>query len=112
MGAPSGAPPKLGDRVAMLRIANVKARDLIRLLHRMRFERYDRDRIYFYHEWLNLWTKISHGDKDIDAALMGRIAIRQLKMNSAEGFRAALRGDIPAATLIPTRRGTANPWTE
>ena len=112
MGAPSGAPPKLGDRVAMPRIANVKARDLIRLLHRMRFERYDRDHIYFYHEWLNLWTKISHGDKDIDAALMGRIAIRQLKMNSAEEFRAALRGDIPAAISIPTRRGTASPWTE
>jgi hypothetical protein len=47
--------------------------------------------VNFYHEWLNLWTKVSHGDKDIDADLMGRIAIRQLKMNSAEEFRAALR---------------------
>ena len=96
----------------MPRIANVKARDLIRLLHRMNFERYDRDHIYFYHEWLNLWTKISHGDKDIDAALMGRIAIRQLKMNSADEFRAALRGDIPsrAVTLTPTHPGTDNLW--
>ena len=78
----------------------------------MQFERYDRDHIYFFHEWLNLWTKISHGDKEIDADLMGRIAIRQLKMNSADEFRAALRGNIPAATSTPTRPGTDNPWTE
>lgn len=89
----------------MPRIANVKARDLIRLLNRMRFERYDRNHIYFYYEWLNLWTKISHGDKDIDAALMGRIALIQLKMNSVEEFRRALRGDIPRRYLDPD-----TPW--
>ena len=101
MDSAGGASPKSSDRLAMPRIANVKARDLIRLLMRMRFERYDRDHIYFYHEWLNLWTKISHGDKDIDAALMGRIAIRQLKMNNADEFRAALRGSIPRRYLDP-----------
>ena len=67
----------------------------------MRFDRDDRDHFYFYHEWLNLWTKISHGDKDVDPALMGRIAIRQLKMNGAEEFRVALRGDIPRRYLDP-----------
>ena len=85
----------------MPKIANVRPRDLIRLLHRMRFEREDRDHANFYHEWLNLWTKISHGDKEIDADLMGRIAIKQLKMNSAEEFRAAMRGDIPRRYLDP-----------
>ena len=85
----------------MPRIANVSSRDLIRLPRRMRFERYDRDHIYFYHEWLNLWTKLSHGDREVNPALMGRIAIKQLKMNSAEEFRAALRGDIPRRYLDP-----------
>ena len=58
----------------MPKIANVRPRDLIRLLHRMRFDREDRDHANFCHEWLNLWTKISHGDKEIDADLMGRIS--------------------------------------
>ena len=85
----------------MPRIANVRTRDLIRLLHRMRFERDNRDHTYFYHEWLDLWTKVSHGDKEIDAMLMGDIAIKQLKMNSSDEFRAALRGDIPLRYLDP-----------
>ena len=46
-----------------------------------------------------MWTKVSHGDKDIGAGLMGNIAIRQLKMNSAEEFRAALAGNIPRRYL-------------
>ena len=33
--------------------------------------------------------------------MMGRIAIRQLKFNSADEFRAALRGDIPRRYLDP-----------
>ena len=85
----------------MPRIANVRTRDLIRLLRRMRFERDNRDHAYFYHEWLELWTKVSHGDKEIDAALMGDIAIKQLKMNSSDEFRAALRGNIPLRYLDP-----------
>ena len=79
----------------MPRIANVKTRELIRLLRRMRFIQSNRDHFFFHHEWLSLSTMVSHGDRDIGAALMGDIAIKQLKMNSAEEFRAALRGDIP-----------------
>ena len=45
----------------MPRIANIKTRELIRLLRRMRFRQENRDHIVFYHEWLPLWTKLSHG---------------------------------------------------
>ena len=95
----------------MVRIANVKTRALRRLLRRMRFVQDNRDHNYFHHEWLvissgnRLWTMVSLGDKDIGAALMGDIAIKQLKMNSAEEFRAALRGDIPRRYLDPNA-----PW--
>ena len=85
----------------MPRIANVKARELIRLLRRMRFTPHNRDHVYFYHEWLNISAMVSHGDKEVDADLMGDIAIKQMKMNSAEEFRAALRGNIPRRYLDP-----------
>ena len=83
------------------RIANVKTRELIRLLRRMRFIQSNRDHVYFYHEWLNLSTMVSHGDRNVGAALMGDIAIKQLKFNSADEFRAALRGDIARRYLDP-----------
>ena len=95
----------------MVRIANVKTRELRRLLRRMRFVQDNRDHTYFHHERLvmssgnRLWTMISLGDKDIGATLMGDIAIRQLRMNSADEFRAALRGNIPRRYLDP-----AAPW--
>ena len=89
----------------MPRIANVKPRQLIRLLRRMRFIQSNRDHVYFHHEWLNLSSIVSHGDKEIDADLMGDIVIKQLKMNSADEFRAALRGDIPRRYLDPNA-----PW--
>ncbi len=85
----------------MVRIANVKSREILRLLRRMGFVQSNRDHFYFYHAWLNLRTKISHGDKDINALPIGKIAIDDLKMNSAEEFRAALRGDIPRRYLDP-----------
>ncbi len=85
----------------MVRIANVKTRQLLRLLRRMGFTQSNRDHAYFIHAWLNLRTKVSHGDKEVDADLMGEIAIVQLKMNSVEEFRAALRGDIPRRYLDP-----------
>ena len=85
----------------MPRIANVKTRELLRLLRRMEFAQDNRDHAYFYHEWLSIWTKVSHGDKEVDALLMGKIAIDDLKMNSAEEFRAAMRGDIPRRYLDP-----------
>ena len=85
----------------MVRIANVKTRELLRLLRRMGFEQDNRDHIYFDHRWLRIRVKVSHGDKDIGAGLMGDIAIKQLKMNSADEFRAALRGNIPRRYLDP-----------
>ncbi len=85
----------------MVRIANVKTRQLLRLLRRIGFTQSNRDYVYFIHAWLNLRTKVSHGDKEVDADLMGEIAIVQLKMNSAEEFRAALRGNIPRRYLDP-----------
>ena len=74
---------------------------MLRLLHRMEFIQDNRDHIYFNHLWLALRVKVSHGDKEVGPALMGDIAIKQLKMNSAEEFRAALRGDIPRRYLDP-----------
>ena len=85
----------------MVRIANVKTREILRLLRRMGFIQSNRDHAYFYHAWLSLRTKISHGDKDVNALLMGKIAIDDLKMNSAEEFRATLRGYIPRRYLDP-----------
>lgn len=85
----------------MPRIANIKTRELIRLLRRMRFRQENRDHIVFYHEWLPLWTKLSHGVTEIDPDLMGDIVIRQLKMNSAAEFRAALSGRVPRRYLDP-----------
>lgn len=79
----------------MVRIANVKTRELLRLMRRMGFEQNNRDHVYFRHPRLGLRVKVSHGDKDIGATLMGEIAIAQLKFNSADEFRAALRGEIP-----------------
>ena len=89
----------------MPRIANVKTRDLIRLLHRMRFERDNRDHACFRHEWLGIRTMVSHGDKEINAGLMGDIVIKQLKMNSVAEFRAAMSGNIPRRYLDPNA-----PW--
>jgi len=67
----------------------------------MGFIQDNRDHIYFNHLWLPLRVKVSHGDKEVGPALMGDIVIKQLKMNSAEEFRAALRGDIPRRYLDP-----------
>ena len=74
---------------------------MLRLLRRMGFIQDNRDHIYFNHLWLLLRVKVSHGDKEVGPALMGDIVIKQLKMNSAEEFRAALRGDIPRRYLDP-----------
>ena len=49
--------------------------------------------------------RISHGDKEVPSYLMGDIAIKQLKMNSVDEFRAALAGDIPLRYLDPNA-----PW--
>ena len=85
----------------MPRIANVSTRELLRLLRRMRFLQNNSHHAYFQHEWLRITTRVSHGDKEINALLMGKIAIDDLKMNGADEFRAALRGDIPRRYLDP-----------
>jgi hypothetical protein len=71
----------------------------------MGFVQDNRDHANFRHLWLNLSTKVSQGDGEIGAGLMGDIAIKQLKMNSADEFRAAMRGDIPQRYLDPNA-----PW--
>jgi hypothetical protein len=48
----------------------------------MGFVQDNRDHANFRHLWLNLSTKVSQGDGEIGAGLMGDIAIKQLKMNS------------------------------
>ena len=45
------------------------------------------------------WPRISRGDKEVPFDLMGDIAIKQLKMNSADEFRAALASNIPLRYL-------------
>ena len=89
----------------MVRIANVKTRELLRLLRRMGFIQDNRDHAYFNHRWLRLRVKVSHGDKEVGSSLMGDIVTKQLKMNSADEFRAALRGNIPRRSLDPNA-----PW--
>lgn len=61
----------------------------------------NRHHVYFRHEWLRITIHISHSDKEIGALLMGKIAIDDLKFNSAEEFRTALRGNIPRRYLDP-----------
>ena len=82
---------------------------MLRLLRRMGFVQSNRDHAYFYHVWLNIRAKISHGDKEINATLMGKIAIDDLKMNSAEEFRSALRGNIPRRYLDPAATWDGQP---
>ena len=101
MGPPGRTGFGSDDHLAMPRIANVRTRELLRLLRRMRFVQDNRDHACFYHQWLRVSTRVSHGDKEINALLMGKIAIGDLKMNSAEEFRAALRGDIPRRYIDP-----------
>ena len=101
MGAPGRTGFGSGDHLAMPRIANVRTRELLRLLRRMRFVQDNRDHACFYHQWLRISTRVSHGDKEINALLMGKIAIDDLKMNSVQEFRAALRGNIPRRYLDP-----------
>ncbi len=102
MDTPSRSCSQPGACLAMVRIANVKPREMLR---RMGLVPSNRDHVYFYHAWLNIGTKISHGDKELNALLMGKIALDDLKMNSVEEFRAALRGNIPARYLDPNA-----PW--
>ena len=105
MGAAGYSSAQLGDRIGMVRIANIKPREPLRLLRRMGFEQDNRDHTYFYHHWLRIGVKVSHGDKEVEAGLMGDIVIKQLRMNSADEFRGALRGNIPRRYLDPNA-----PW--
>ena len=101
MDTSSRSVQKLRTCLAIARIANIRPRELLKLLRRMGFIQSNRDHVFFVHSWLNLRTKVSHGDREIDALLMGKIAIDDLKFNGADEFRAALRGNIPRRYLDP-----------
>ena len=77
----------------MPRIANVSTRELLRLLRRMRFVRSNSHHILF--------PPRMAGYKEIAPSVMGKIAIDDLKMNSADEFRPAARRDIPRRYLDP-----------
>ena len=85
----------------MPRYANVRPRALHHLLLRMGFVETEHTNHWRYrHPGLGLRTKISFGNKEIDADDMGRIIARQLRMTVDE-FRAAMGGDIPERFVNP-----------
>ena len=84
----------------MPRYANVRTRALRRLLIRMGFiEIAHNDHWRYRHDGLGLYTKVSLGDKEVGAIVMGNI-ISQLQMIVDE-FRAAMNGDIPERFTNP-----------
>ncbi len=84
----------------MPRYANVRTRALRRLLIRMGFiEIAHNDHWRYRHDGLGLYTKVSFGDKEVGAIVMGNI-ISQLQMIVDE-FRAAMNGDIPERFTNP-----------
>ena len=85
----------------MPRYANVRTRALRRLLTRMGFvETASNDHWRYRHPGLDLHTRVSFGNKEIRAELMGTIITQQLQMTVAE-FRAAMNGDIPERFTNP-----------
>lgn len=84
----------------MPRYANVRTRALRRLLIRMGFiEIAHNDHWCYRHDGLGLYTKVSFGDKEVGAIVMGNI-ISQLQMTVDE-FRAAMNEDIPERFTNP-----------
>ncbi len=84
----------------MPRYANVQTRALRRLLVRMGLiETSHNDHWRYRHEGLGLRTRVSFGDKEVGAIVMGRI-IGQLGMTVDE-FREAMNGDIPERFTNP-----------
>ena len=85
----------------MPRYANVRTRALRRLLNRMGFvETAHNDHWRYLHPGLRLRTRVSFGNNEIKAELMGEIIVNQLQMTVAE-FRAAMNGEIPERFTNP-----------
>ena len=85
----------------MPRYANVRPRALRRLLRRMGFVKTARNDHWRYrHSGLGLYTKISFGNNEIDAPMMGEIITQQLRMTVDE-FREAMNGNIPERFTNP-----------
>ena len=84
----------------MPRYANVQTRALRRLLARMGFIETSRNDHWRYrHEGLGLHTKVSFGDKEVGAIVMGKV-IDQIGMTVDE-FREAMNGNIPERFTNP-----------
>ncbi len=85
----------------MPRYANVRARELRRLLLRMGFvETAHNDHWRYRHQGLGLYTKVSFGNHEIRAHYMGSIITKQLRMTVDE-FRDAMNGNIPERFTNP-----------
>ena len=79
----------------MPRYANVRARELRRLLVRMGFvETAHNEHWRYRHSGLGLHTKVSFGNHEIRARFMGEIITKQLRITVDE-FREAMNGNIP-----------------
>lgn len=85
----------------MPRYANVRPRELRRLLLRMGFiETAHNDHWRYRHVGLDLRTKVSFGNHEIKARYMGGIIAKQLGMTVDE-FREAMNGNIPERFTNP-----------
>ena len=85
----------------MPRYANIRATTLHNLLLRMGFTETRRNHHRNYrHRGLALRTRISFGNKEIDADTMGEIITNQLRMTVDE-FREAMNGNIPERFTNP-----------
>ena len=85
----------------MPRYGNVRSRELRNLLLRMGFvETARNDHWRYRHYGLRLHTFVSFGNKEIDAAFMGKIITTQLRMTVDE-FREAMNGNIPERFTNP-----------
>lgn len=85
----------------MPRYANVHPRALRRLLLRMGFiETARNDHWRYLHPGLKLRTRVSFGNNEIKADVMGTIITGQLQMTVDE-FRAAMNGNIPERFTNP-----------
>ena len=81
--------------------ANVRPRALRRLLSRMGLvETAHNDHWRYRHLGLGLYTKVSFGNNEIDAQIMGDIITKQLRMTVDE-FREAMNGNIPERFTNP-----------
>lgn len=85
----------------MPRYANVRPTELHRLLSRMGFIETARNHHrHYHHDGLGLRTRVSFGNKEIDADTMGDIITKQLRMTVDE-FREAMNGSIPERFTNP-----------